>query len=88
MSLSSYIIMMADNEWQTALLKAAYAGHLPVVQYLVNEAMADVTHQDKDGWTVLHNACSCGHLAMVRFLLRHDVDVNAVSRLGHTPLSK
>ena len=61
-----------------------------MVQYLIIEAMADVTHQDKDGWTVLHNACSRGHLAMVRFLIRHgvDVDVNATSRLGHTPLSK
>lgn len=62
-----------------------------MVQYLINEAKADATHQDKDGWTVLHNACSCGHLAMVRFLIRQggpDLDVNAVSRLGHTPLSK
>ncbi|KAI7847538.1 ankyrin repeat-containing domain protein [Circinella umbellata] len=70
----------------TALLKAAYAGHMSIVEYLVNIAQANTFHQDKDGWSVLHNACSSGHLSMVRFLVESHVPVNVRSRIGNTPL--
>ncbi|KAI8079401.1 ankyrin repeat-containing domain protein, partial [Thamnidium elegans] len=56
-----------DKEGETALLKAAYAGHLSVIQYLV-QSNANPIHQDRDGWTALHNACSCGNLNSVVFL--------------------
>jgi ankyrin repeat protein len=68
-------------------LKAAYAGHVSVVQYLI-EWNANPVHQDRDGWTALHNACSVGNLNMVQYLvaLPH-VNVNVTSLQGHTPLS-
>jgi ankyrin repeat protein len=59
-----------------------------VVRYLVLEAGANVFHQDKDGWSALHNACSQGGLAMVQLLLDHDSNVNLQSAMNHTPLSK
>lgn len=72
---------------KTALLKAAYAGHLLVVQYLV-QSNANHLHQDRDGWTALHNACSFGNLDLVKYLLSlHNVNVNVISNQGHTPLS-
>ena len=61
---------------------------MSIVEYLVNIAQANTSHQDKDGWSVLHNACSSGHLFMVRFLVNRHVPVNARSRIGNTPLSK
>ncbi|KAI7890647.1 ankyrin repeat-containing domain protein [Mucor mucedo] len=69
----------------TALLKAAYAGHLPVMKCLV-QSKANPVHKDRDGWTALHNACSSGNLDMVQFLLDLNVNVNATSEQGHTPL--
>lgn len=68
-------------------MKAAYAGHLPVMKYLV-QSKANPVHKDRDGWTALHNACSSGNLDMVKFLLDLDVNVNAMSEQGHTPLSE
>lgn len=70
-------------------MKAAYAGHLAVVKYLIEKAKANYLHEDSDGWTALHNACSCGSLPLVRFLLNQpNVNVNVKSNQGHTPLSK
>ncbi|KAI8327182.1 ankyrin repeat-containing domain protein [Blakeslea trispora] len=75
-----------DKEEETALLKAAYANHLKVVSYLVEQG-ANYNHQDRDGWTALHNACSCGNLEMVKFLCQQPhMDVNITSQQGHTPL--
>lgn len=59
-----------------------------MIQYLI-ENKANPVHQDRDGWTALHNACSCGNLESVVFLLEQAcVDVNVMSMQGHTPLSK
>ncbi|KAI9313101.1 hypothetical protein BX666DRAFT_733099 [Dichotomocladium elegans] len=80
------LVDSTDAEDETALLKAAYAGHFPVVEYLITHAGANVLHQDKDGWTVLHNGCSSGDVHMVKFLVHQGVPVNVRSRLGHTPL--
>jgi len=35
-------------------------GHAEIVEYLVKNAGANVTHADTDGWTALHNAASKG----------------------------
>ncbi|KAI8069134.1 ankyrin repeat-containing domain protein [Gilbertella persicaria] len=75
-----------DKEEETALLKAAYAGHFSVVKYLIEHG-ADYLHQDRDGWTALHNACSCGNFEMIKFLCSQPhIDVNITSKQGHTPL--
>ncbi|KAF7727259.1 hypothetical protein EC973_007872 [Apophysomyces ossiformis] len=74
-----------DKEGETALLKAAYAGHFHTVQYLLSKN-ANVHHKDKDGWTALHNACSRSCLPIVRLLIEHGARVDARSKMGHTPL--
>ncbi|KAG0174666.1 hypothetical protein DFQ28_005264 [Apophysomyces sp. BC1034] len=81
----SVFVDVRDKEGETALLKAAYAGHYRTVQYLLSK-QANVHHQDKDGWTALHNACSRCCLPIVRLLIDHGARVNARSKMGHTPL--
>lgn len=49
---------------------------------------ANPVHQDKEGYTALHNACARGYLDMAQFLVSQGVPVDARSRLGHTSLSK
>jgi ankyrin repeat protein len=69
-------------------LKAAYNGHLPVVQCLV-QRRANVHHRDRDGWTALHNACGRGHLRIVQHLVEHgSANIDVQSQQGHTPLSE
>ncbi|WP_407809560.1 ankyrin repeat domain-containing protein, partial [Staphylococcus aureus] len=42
--------------------------------------------QTKAGYTPLHVACHFGQINMVRFLLQHGADVNAITSHGYTPL--
>jgi ankyrin repeat protein len=69
-------------------LKAAYNGHTDIVEMLIEKHDADVSHQDKDGWSALHNACSSSQPSIASTLLDHYADINIISKMGHTPLSK
>jgi ankyrin repeat protein len=55
---------------------------LPHVQH--NLAIKEI--YDYDGRTPLHLAASEGAIATTEWLLKQDVDVNAVDRFGRTPL--
>ena len=66
----------------TALHNAICAGHLDIVQFLV-EFGCDVNAQDSDGWTPLHCAASCNNLAMVRFLVEHGACIFATTLSDH-----
>ncbi|KAF9092369.1 hypothetical protein BGX23_004368 [Mortierella sp. AD031] len=75
-----------DREGETALLKASYAGSLPVVCFLLKRG-ANVHQRDKDGWTALHNASSKGYIDIAQVLLeKGEADINTRSKMGHTPL--
>ncbi|KAF9924697.1 hypothetical protein FBU30_005390 [Linnemannia zychae] len=75
-----------DREGETALLKASYAGNLPVVCFLLKRG-ANVHQRDKDGWTALHNASSKGFIDIAQVLLeKGEANINARSKMGHTPL--
>ena len=39
-----------------------------------------------DGWTPLHVSCHEGHLAMVRLLIDHHMDINHVTKKGETSM--
>lgn len=67
---------------ETALMLAAFKGHLPLVQVL-HKAGADLK---SSGWTALHYAAYEGHVAVCRYLLEHEVDVDARAPNGSTPL--
>lgn len=72
---------------KTALHKAALAGKLPALTFLLSSG-ASATCKDSDAWTPLHNACSRGYLDIAKVLIeRFDADVSARGgRGGWTPL--
>lgn len=47
---------------------------------------AHIDSQTRAGYSPLHVAAHFGHVNMVRFLLNHGADVNAVNSHGYTPL--
>lgn len=67
---------------ETALMLAAFKGNLPLVQVL-HKAGAELK---TTGWTALHYAAYEGHVIVCRFLLEHEVEVDARAPNGSTPL--
>ena len=64
---------------------AARAGHLDILQYLVEEKGADLVHATcNDGSTPLSFACSRGHLACVKYLVSVGADPEAKNNNGKT----
>ena len=68
------------------LHRAAFWGHLDVVEYLVG-AGADVNARGVFGWTALHEAAAGGAVAVVEFLVAAGADVDARDDGGSTALS-
>lgn len=59
---------------RTPLMKAARAGHLCTVQFLISKG-ADVNRSTSNNdHTPLSLACAGGHLAVVELLLQHGAD--------------
>jgi len=52
-----------------------------IVRFLV-ELGADVTAQDKDGSTPLHQASNSGEVDLARFLVEHGADATALTKQG------
>ena len=71
---------------ENALLDAASAGDLDVVNHLITVHMADVHVTSSVGHTPLHNAAVSGHVSVVSALLAAGADVNATTSAGETPL--
>uniref|UniRef100_A0A2K5N9G5 Uncharacterized protein n=1 Tax=Cercocebus atys TaxID=9531 RepID=A0A2K5N9G5_CERAT len=67
-----------DEDEYTPLHRAAYSGHLDIVQELIAQG-ADAHAVTMDGWTPLHSA-------LASFLLQHDADINAQTKGLLAPL--
>mmetsp|Transcript_22771 Transcript_22771/g.37718 ORF Transcript_22771/g.37718 Transcript_22771/m.37718 type:complete len:356 (+) Transcript_22771:59-1126(+) len=70
---------------KTALIKAAYAGHVEVVEALLR-AGASKDAADAQGYTALAFAASFNHLAVVQALLVGGADPDVQDEFGITPL--
>jgi len=65
----------------TALHFATLAGHLAVVQWLVQDAKADVAAVAENGATALHYAAHHGQLAVVQWLVQ-DAQADVAAKAG------
>lgn len=74
-----------DDDLQTPLHYAAYAGQLPVVKFL-KERGCNLNSAARDGTTPLHLAVKFGHVSVVEALLGMGAK-SKVCDLGLTPLS-
>lgn len=59
----------SNKEGNTALILAARSGHLPVVQYLLQNGGASVKDLNKENHTALLAASAQGHLQVVQWLM-------------------
>ena len=64
---------------------AAAAGHLAMVQYLLDQG-ADKEKSTNNGYSPLYAAAQNGHLAVVQYLLEQGADVNKAANNDWTPL--
>lgn len=75
-----------DDHEMTRLISAAFAGHLPVVEALL-EAGANVgIRVTQTGCTALHAAVEAGHDGIVVALLAKEANIDALDHRGWTPL--
>lgn len=78
-----------DSEGRTALIAAAYMGHVEIVKLLICHG-ADVEHADIDGRTALSVAALCipasqSHVDVVAALIEHGAIVDHMDKNGMTP---
>jgi ankyrin repeat protein len=78
-------IDVTDEHGQTALMLAAYEGHVDTVRLLLQHG-ASPDLQNRLGGTALILASFNGHLEVVTELLKAGADVNAKSKNGYTAL--
>ena len=74
-----------NKHGSTSLHEACYAGHLDVVQTLLQHG-ANVATMTKRGYTSLHEASYAGHLEVVQTLLKHGANVATMNKDGKTSL--
>jgi ankyrin repeat protein len=79
--------LIRGYEARTALHMAASAGHLEIVQLLLDLG-ANVNQRDRYGDTALVTTASNGFLNITEVLINHGADVNAVGLSGYTPLAR
>mmetsp|Transcript_48196 Transcript_48196/g.92129 ORF Transcript_48196/g.92129 Transcript_48196/m.92129 type:complete len:205 (-) Transcript_48196:124-738(-) len=70
---------------RTAIHEAATAGHLHIVEYLLQHG-AHACALSKSGNTPLHLGAWCGHVPVIEALLVHGADARATTKSGNTPL--
>ena len=75
--------MLANQGGSTPLFKAAWAGHLEVVTYLVG-CGANINELDASfGINPFHAACMEGRLEVVKFLAQNGADIHMLDKRGN-----
>lgn len=77
-----------DEDGRTLLHSASTSGNVELVQLLLRACgdQLNVDGSDPEGWTPLISAASCGHEAVVRFLLVAHAHPDMTTRQGRTAL--
>jgi ankyrin repeat protein len=71
---------------RTALHKAAYFGHVHVIEFLLDQEGILVNVQDADGDAALHDAARFGHVDVVEALMRKGADKTLINKEGKAAL--
>ncbi|CAI4225715.1 unnamed protein product [Auanema sp. JU1783] len=78
LKLNPTMINAFDEDGYTALHRAAYNNHIPVIDFLLKQG-ADAEARTNDGWTPLLSAANWANFEVIGCLLSHGVDPNALS---------
>ena len=71
----------------TALLLAAWNGHIEMLEHLIKNHHCKLTETNKDGNTALLLAASNGHIEMLEHLIKnHHCKLTETNKFGNTPL--
>lgn len=70
-----------ELDFERGIWSAAQFGDLKRVKKLIREGV-DTDLRDSAGYTSLHYAARNGHLAVCKFLVQHNADINAITRSG------
>jgi ankyrin repeat protein len=68
---STVVEVATTNDGFKALHFASNAGHLEIVQYLIQHGRANINATDNNGFNALHFASLMGHLEIVLYLIQH-----------------
>ena len=79
------ILDFKDCDGYTALHRASYNGHLPIVEYLLTVG-AKVDSRTNDGWQPIHCACRWNQVEVASLLLQNDAIINSQTNGRQTPL--
>lgn len=78
----------ADGDGETALFEALYQKDLQMARFLVEECGVDIEHREVQDRSPLYYACSVGQLESARYLISRGANVNALTAMGRTALTK
>ena len=76
----------ADCEGLTLLFWATEYNNYPLVEFLLDHPTMRVDSATLDSWEVIHKAARWRNVHILRCLLKHGANINALSRCGRTPL--
>lgn len=78
------LLNVIDQGGYTPLHKAAYNGHVEIVEYLISKG-ADLNARSNSGSTPLHGAAFHGHPEAVRTLIEKGAEIDIKNNGGYTP---
>ena len=81
----SELLEYKDEDGYTAIHRAAYNGHVEVIEKLI-ELGANVAAKTNEKWQPIHCACKWNQVEAASLLLQNGADINAQSQGGQTPL--
>jgi len=76
-----------ESSGRSALHKAAYWGHEPIVRFLLDQCKLDINARDFNGDTPLHDAVKYHNTHVVEILLAGKADVKVKNKEGKDPLA-
>ena len=75
-----------DTIGDYAIHYASKGGHLPIVQYFIEQQNVDIDIKGSNEMTPLHLACLRGHLQIVQYLISKGANIEAKDQFGVNPL--